>query len=172
MTEENTVQDAQDTRAIEIISTAICLASMENWPIFTAALLGEKETFQAHCLSANSITAWVKAKETDQDPNLTLEAFERLWNLTQTTLQQVMALTRTKLTRSESPILLYKSQQFQNERKMGLWIGPTTLQGGPPPSPTQFRMQRLTTECWENYHFYNADFNEMATHLKLSQTLL
>ena len=37
-----------------------------------------------------------------------------------------MALTRTKLTRSESPILLYKSQQFQNERKMGPWINKLT----------------------------------------------
>ena len=120
--DENTGQNAQDTRAIEIISTAICLASLDNWPIFTAALLGEKETFQAHCLSANSITAWVMAKEPDQDPNLTLEAFDRLWNLIQTTLQHVMALTRTKLARSENPILLYKSLQFQNERKMRLWI--------------------------------------------------
>ena len=41
-----------DKPAIETLSTAICLVSLENQPIFTAAMLGEEQTFKAHCLSA------------------------------------------------------------------------------------------------------------------------
>ena len=46
-----------DKSAIEILSTAICLASLDNQPILIAAILGEERTFRAHCLSAIALKA-------------------------------------------------------------------------------------------------------------------
>ena len=41
-----------DEVATRKIAKVICLASLEEEPIFTAAMLGERQTFRAHCISA------------------------------------------------------------------------------------------------------------------------
>ena len=106
------VKTSRDTWAVDMISTAICLASIPDRPIFTAALLGEKETFRAHCISAFAATIGDASKKPDLKSSLWTEEFEQLWNLTQTTIPQVMALFRDKLTPSKSQIQLYKWLQF------------------------------------------------------------
>ena len=122
------IKTSRDTWAVDMISTAICLASIPDWPIFTAALLGEKETFRAHCISAFAATIGDASKKPDLKSSLWTEEFELLWNLTQTTIPQVMALSRDKLTPSKNQIQLYKSLQLQNKHRLRLWMERNTME--------------------------------------------
>ena len=53
-----------DARVANMVSTTVCLATLDNRPIFTAALLGQKDTFTAHCLAA--IPATINTSATDR----------------------------------------------------------------------------------------------------------
>ena len=85
---------------------------MDKRLIFSAAALGEKKAFKAHYVAATTTTAMARNPTPIPEPKF----LDRLWNLTQDTFPQVMALTRATLTRTESPVLLCKALQFQNEQ--------------------------------------------------------
>ena len=72
-------------------------------------------------MAATSTTVKTSAKGQGHTPNPEPKYLDRLWNLTQETLPQVMAHTRTTLTRSETPTLLYKALQFHNKHQMESW---------------------------------------------------
>ena len=84
-------------------------ASTPDRPISTAALLREKRIFRAHCISAVAAAIRNTPNKLEPKPSVQTEEFEQLWNLTQTSLPQLMALTRDKLTPTKSQIQLYKS---------------------------------------------------------------
>ena len=107
-----------DERSLEMISRILCLSSTDNRLIFSAAALGEKEAFKAHCVAATATTTKAKNPAPIPEPLF----LDRLWTLTQNTLPQVMALTRATLTRTESPVLLYKALQFHNEHRLKSWM--------------------------------------------------
>ena len=100
-----------DAPVIEIISSTVCLASLDNRPIFTSATLIWTETFTAHCLPPTSSKTSTIGKDHRQTPNPKQKWLDRLWDLH----PKVMTHTRDTLTRSETPILLYKALQFRNE---------------------------------------------------------
>ena len=111
-----------------MIATAICPASIPDRPIFTAALLGEKRTFKAHCISAVAAAIRDTSKKQEPKPSLWTEEFEHLWNLTQTSLPQLVALARDILNPSKGQIQLYKPLQFQNKHCLKLWMEKNTLE--------------------------------------------
>ena len=123
------VRTSRDTWAVDMIATTICLASLPDRPIFTAALLGEKDTFKAHCVSAVAATMKDRLKKPELQSSLWTTEFEELWDLTQKTLPHIMTLTKDKLTPSKSQQQqLYKALQFQNEHCLKLWMEKNTLE--------------------------------------------
>ena len=123
------VKTSRDTWTVDMIATAICLASIPDRPIFTAALLGEQETFRAHCVSAFAATIRDRPNKPELQSSPWTKGFEQLWDLTQKTLPHIMTLTKDKLTPFKSQQQqLYKALQFQNEHCLKLWMDKNTLE--------------------------------------------
>ena len=96
---------------------------MDNRPIFSAVTLGEKKTFKAHCVADTATTARAPpTQDKNPAPIPEPETLESLGNLTQEMFLQVIALIRATLTRTKSPVLLYKALQFRNEHTLESWI--------------------------------------------------
>ena len=91
---------------------------MDNRLIFSAAALCEKKAFKAYCVAATATTAKAKNPTHIPEPKF----LDCLWNLTQYAFPQVMMLTRATLICTESPVLLYRAPQFQNEHRLKSWM--------------------------------------------------